>query len=179
MKRFALLILIAVATLPSFSLAQVKEKKVASFSAVSRPRNLSDSALLDLVQKQTFRYFWDFAHPVSGLARERSNIAFDYGDEVVTSGGTGFGVMSVIVATERGWISRDTASKFLLKLVKFLWKADAYHGVFPHWLDGGTGKTIRFSRKDDGGDLVETAYLFQGLLCVRQYFNGNNQVERQ
>ena len=143
----------------------------------SQQKNLSDSALLDLVQKQTFRYFWDFAHPQSGLARERSNVT-DYGPETVTIGGTGFGVMSVIVATERKWISRDTAAKFLLKMVKFLVKSPTYHGAFPHWMDGTTGKTIPFSRKDDGGDLVETSYLMQGLLCARQYFNADNPVER-
>src|SRR4029078_9046207 len=93
----------------------------------SRPKNLSDSALLDLVQKQTFSYFWDFAHPVSGMARERSNVAFNYGNEVVTTGGTGFGIMSIIVAAERKWITRDTAAKMLLKMVSFLSKADAYH----------------------------------------------------
>ena len=143
-----------------------------------RPKNLSDSALLDLVQHQTFKYFWDFAHPVSGMARERSNQTFGYGDNVVTTGGTGFGVMSIIVATERKWIFRDTAAKFLLKMVDFLYKANAYHGVFPHWMDGATGKTIPFSRKDDGADLVETAYLFQGLLCARQYFNADNKTEK-
>jgi hypothetical protein len=142
-------------------------------------KNLTDEQLLDLVQKQTFRYFWDFAHPVSGLARERSNRAYDYGDEVVTTGGTGFGVMAVVVAAERKWITRDTAAKFLLKMVRFLAKADAYHGVFPHWLNGATGKTIPFSRKDDGADLVETSFLFQGLLCVRQYFNENNRTETE
>jgi hypothetical protein len=143
----------------------------------SQQKNLTDSALLDLVQKQTFRYFWDFAHPVSGLARERSNVT-DYGPETVTIGGTGFGIMSVIVAAERKWISRDTAAKFLLKMTRFLVKATTYHGVFPHWMDGATGKTIPFSRKDDGGDLVETSYLMQGLLCARQYFNADNPVER-
>ncbi len=148
------------------------------FDPVSRPKNLSDSALLDLVQKQTFRYFWDFAHPVSGLARERSNENFGYGHETVTLGGSGFGVMSVIVATERKWIGRDTAAKFLLKMVSFLLKADSYHGAFPHWLNGTTGKTIPFSRKDDGADLVETSLFFQGLLCARQYFNGDNQTEK-
>jgi hypothetical protein len=131
-----------------------------------------------VVQKQTFRYFWDFAHPVSGMARERSNTSFNYGDEVVTTGGTGFGIMATIVAADRKWISRDTAAKQLLKMVKFLFKAQAYHGVFPHWMDGATGKTIPFSRKDDGADLVETSYLFQGLLCARQYFNQDNPVER-
>src|SRR5580765_718558 len=117
----------------------------------SQKQNLSDSALLDIAQKQTFRYFWDFAHPVSGLARERSNIA-DYGHETVTIGGTGFGIMSVIVAVERKWITRDTAARFLLKMAKFLVKSPTYHGAFPHWMDGTTGKTIPFSRKDDGGD---------------------------
>src|SRR5688500_13544680 len=89
-------------------------------SANSRPKNLSDSALLDLVQKQTFRYFWDFAHPVSGMARERSNKTKQYGDEVVAVGGTGFGIMSLIVATERKWISRDQAVERMTKLVDFL-----------------------------------------------------------
>ena len=150
-----------------------------AFNHVTRPKNLSDTALLELVQKQTFNYFWAFAHPVSGMSRERSNTAYDYGDEVVTSGGTGFGVMSVVVAADRKWITRDTAAKFLLKMVKFLGKANAYHGVFPHWLNGATGTTIAFSRKDDGADLVETSYLMQGLLCARQYFNNNSNVENE
>lgn len=155
------------------------QKTAPVFDPVKRPKNLSDSALLDLVQKQTFRYFWDFAHPVSGLSRERSNVSYGYGGETVTIGGTGFGVMSVIVAAERKWISRDTAARFLLKMVNFLLKAESYHGVFPHWMNGETGKTIPFSRKDDGADLVETSYLFQGLLCARQYFNTSDPVERE
>jgi len=159
------------------TLAQVS-KTVEPFDPKNRPKNLTDSALLDLVQRQTFRYFWDFAHPVSGMARERSNTDAGYGHETIAVGGTGFGIMSLIVAVERKWISRDTAAKFLLKMIRFLVKAESYHGVFPHWMDGSTGKTIPFSRKDDGGDLVETSYLMQGLLCARQYFNADNPVER-
>ncbi|MXV14266.1 glucoamylase family protein [Hufsiella ginkgonis] len=142
-------------------------------------KGLTDSELLDLVQKQTFRYFWNFAHPTSGMARERSNSAYEYGRETVTSGGTGFGIMAVIVAAERKWVARDSAARFLLKMVKFLDKADSYHGVFPHWMNGETGRTIPFSRKDDGADLVETSYLFEGLLCARQYFSQDNPVENQ
>lgn len=141
--------------------------------------NISDSALLDLVQRQTIKYFWDFAHPVSGMARERSNTSFDYGDEVVTTGGTGFGVLALIVGAERKWIPRDSVANRLLKMLKFLYKADSYHGVFPHWMNGATGKTIKFSRKDDGADLVETSYLFEGLLCARAYFNADNKVENE
>ncbi len=148
-------------------------------AVTGRPENLPDSALLDLVQKQTFRYFWDFGHPVSGLARERSNVAFNYGHEVVTTGGTGFGVMAIVVATNRKWITREQAVERLLKMVQFLSKANSYHGIFPHWLNGETGITIPFSRKDDGADLVETSYLFEGLLCARQYFNGNNPKEEE
>lgn len=141
--------------------------------------NLTDEQLLNLVQQQTFRYFWEFGHPVSGLARERSNVAFDYGDEVVTTGGTGFGVMAIIVAAERKWITREAAVDRLLKMINFLRKADHYHGIFPHWLNGATGKTIPFSRKDDGGDIVESSFLFQGLLTARQYFNQNNEKETE
>jgi len=170
-----LLIYFAPVQLTAGQLSQKKDAK----GKIGIQKNLSDTALLTLVQKQTFKYFWDFAHPVSGMARERSNPAYGYGDEVVTTGGTGFGVMATIVAVERGWITRDSAARHLLKMVAFLSKADAYHGVFPHWLNGATGKTIPFSRKDDGADLVETSYLFQGLLCVRQYFDQDNNVESQ
>ncbi|MDR6337024.1 hypothetical protein HNQ91_000046 [Filimonas zeae] len=149
-------------------------------AAMAQPKKgLSDTALLDLVQKQTFKYFWDFGHPVSGLSRERSNESFNYGHEVVTTGGTGFGIMAVIVAANRGWVKREEAVKRLLKMTDFLSKADSYHGVFPHWLNGATGKTIPFSRKDDGGDLVETSFLFQGLLCARQYFTANTPDENR
>jgi hypothetical protein len=144
-----------------------------------RQHDLDDDALLELVQRQTFRYFWDFAHPVSGLARERSNLAFGYGPETVTTGGSGFGVMAIVVAAERGWIGRAEAVERLLQMVRFLQRADSYHGILPHFLNGETGRTIPFSRKDDGGDLVETSFLIAGLLCVRQYFDGTDAEERE
>ncbi|GHV47613.1 hypothetical protein FACS189499_05430 [Clostridia bacterium] len=168
MKKLCFLLLCMIAIMPA-SFAQYK-------AGNSR---LSDSALLDLLQQKTFKYFWDFAHPVSGMARERSNVAYDYGDEVVTTGGTGFGVMAMIVAADRKWLPRDTIAARLLKMIRFLSKANSYHGVFPHWMNGSTGATIPFSRKDDGADLVETAYLFQGLLCARQYFTNDNAVETE
>jgi hypothetical protein len=147
--------------------------------AVERPLDLDDDALLERVQKQTFRYFWDFAHPVSGLARERSIPAFGYGPEVVTTGGSGFGAMAIVIGVERGWIARPEAAGRLLQIARFLLKADSYHGVLPHFLHGETGRTVPFSRKDDGGDLVETAFLIAGLLCARQYFQRDTAEERQ
>lgn len=172
-KFFICLLLMTIST------ASFAQKSKSQVSTVTIQKNLSDDALLDLVQRQTIKYFWDFAHPVSGMARERSNVSFNYGHEVVTTGGTGFGVMALIVGAERGWLGRDTLVRHLLKMVRFLQKADSYHGVFPHWLNGETGKTIPFSRKDDGADLVEHSFLIQGLLTARQYFNKDIPSERE
>jgi len=133
---------------------------------------LSDSALLTLVQQRTFNYFWKFAHPVSGLAPERTVTP-----DTVTIGGSGFGVMSILVGIERGFITREQGLDRLLKIVNFLFTAEHYHGIWPHWMNGATGQTIPFGRKDDGGDVVESAFMFQGLLCVRQYFTGNSEKE--
>ncbi len=179
MKKLSLIIICLYFSLLATAQISGAEETPYTIPVVGIIPGLSDEEILDVVQRQTFRYFWDFAHPVSGMARERSNKAYDYGNEVVTTGGTGFGVMSTIVAVHRGWISRDSATKHLLKMVKFLSKADAYHGVFPHWLHGATGKTIPFSRKDDGADLVETSFLFQGLLTARQFFNRDNSAETE
>ncbi len=141
---------------------------------------IPDSVLLDLVQSQTFRYFWEFGHPVSGLARERSNHAFNTSYDVVTTGGSGFGVMSIIVGVNRHFISRQQGVERLNKIVSFLTdSAHRYHGAFPHWMNGSTGATIPFSKYDDGADLVETSYMMQGLLCARQYFNENNAAENK
>lgn len=143
---------------------------------VARPL-LTDDALLEKVQRETFRYFWDFAAPGSGLARERSNRT-DYGPEVATIGGTGFGVITIVIASARGWITRAEAIGRLDTLTAFLARADRFHGVYPHWMDGATGRVIPFGEDDDGGDIVETAYLFEGLLTARQYFDRDDPAER-
>lgn len=149
-----------------------------TWPAVTVSHSASDEALLDLVQRQTFRCFWDLAHPVSGLVRDRSDVHPLYGPDAVTTGGSGFGVMSIVTACSRGWIGRGEAVERLGLVVRFLERAESYHGIFPHFLDGRTGRTIPFSRKDDGGDIVETAFLFVGLLCARQYFRTDAPAER-
>ena len=134
---------------------------------------ISDDELLTLVQERTFRYFYDFAHPESGLARERNSSG-----DVVTSGGSGFGLAGFPVAVERGFISREDALAHCTKVVDFLAdKAERFHGAYSHWLDGKTGKAIAFSTKDNGADLVETAFLIEGLLVLRQYFSGASAEE--
>lgn len=128
---------------------------------------IGDSALLDKVQKQTFKYFWDFGHPVSGMARERNTSG-----DLVTTGGTGFGIMAIVAAVNRKFISRTAGVTRVLKITDFLTNScTQYHGAFAHWINGASGATIPFSTDDDGADLVETSYLMQGLLTARQYFN--------
>ncbi len=135
---------------------------------------ISDNALLDLVQQQTFKYFWDYGHPVSGLARERSNAT----PETVTSGGSGFGVMAIVTAINRGFITRSQGLTRIQTIVSFLKNiVPKFHGAFSHWMNGTTGVVIPFSINDNGADLVETSYLMMGLLTARQFFNGADANE--
>jgi hypothetical protein len=135
---------------------------------------ISNDSLLTLVQKKTFDYFWNYGHPVSGLARDRFG-----GGNVVTSGGSGFGLMAMLAGIERGFISRQDGFERINTIVNFLISpsTDRFHGAYPHWLNGVTGEVYPFSQKDNGGDLVETAFLMQGLLTAKQYFKNGNSAE--
>lgn len=141
---------------------------------------LTDEQLLDTIQYRTFQYFWDGAEPVSGLARERYHVDGDYPQNdkhIITSGGSGFGLMALIVGMERGFIKRVEGIERLEKNLEFLEKSDRFHGAWSHWLNGETGEAKPFSKKDNGGDIVETAYLVQGLLTMKQYLNSGSPEE--
>jgi hypothetical protein len=136
-------------------------------------QQVTDDELLTLVQQQTFKYFWDFAQSSSGMARERNTSG-----DLVTTGGSGFGIMSIIVAIERNFISRPQGLERLGKILTFLESADRFHGAWPHWINGNSGKVIPFSPEDNGGDLVETSFLIEGLVTFRQYLNPNSPEEQ-
>ena len=136
--------------------------------------------LLDRVQKETFGYFWEGGEPVSGGARERIHMDGEYGEydkDIITSGGTGFGVMATLVGIERGFISREEGYDRLRKLTDWLGSSDRFHGAWPHWWTPD-GKSASFSEFDNGGDIVETSFLAQGLLAARQYFKKGNEAEQ-
>lgn len=143
-----------------------------SLDSTDKFPRISDDELLDLVQRQTFRYFWDFGHPLCGLARERNSSG-----DIVTIGGSGFGVMSIIVGMERAYITRADGLTRLEQIMHFLETCDRFHGAWPHWLNGATGKVVPFSTLDNGGDLVETAFMIQGLLAIREYLNETDTRE--
>lgn len=139
---------------------------------------LPDEPLLDIVQRQTFKFFWEGAHPVSGLAPDRCTIHANAADDKIAIGGSGFGIMAIIVAVERGWITREAAVERINRMLDLLTTATCYHGAYAHFVNGRTAATIPFFRKDDGGDLVETSFLCMGLLCARQYFDRDTRAEQ-
>jgi len=159
----------------------VKQVTIAEEAEMHPDKFESDSVFLDYIQKVHFNYMWEGAEPNSGLARERihlDNVYPENDQNVVTTGGSGFGVAGLIVGMERGFISREDGVRRLHKIADFLTKADRFHGVWPHWIDGPTGKVKPFGQKDNGGDLVESAFLMQALLCVRQYMDPNVAEEK-
>jgi hypothetical protein len=171
MKKYLLLMLLIICS------SLFAQNKRASLDPIAS----NDTALFRKVQAATFQYFWEGAEPVSGLARERvhlDNIYPQNDQDVVTSGGGGFGVMAILVGIERGFITRAQGVKRLETILQFLETADRFHGAWPHWWNGKTGKVKPFSKYDDGGDLVESSFMLQGLLCVRQYFKNGNQQEK-
>jgi hypothetical protein len=175
MKKNILIISVAILLTQCGESRQAVGKDSVKFDSVE------DQRIFDEVQKATFQYFWDGAEPNSGLARERFHVdgVYPQNDKhIITSGGGGFGVMAILVGIERGFITREEGLARLERIVKFLETADRFHGVWPHWWNGETGKVKPFSKKDDGGDLVETSFMLQGLLCVRQYFAEGSDREK-
>lgn len=155
-------------------------------------RGLPDHELLDIIQRQTLRYFWDHGHPVNGMARERKmGEAYTHYDcdETVTTGGTGFGIMGMLAGAERGWLPRHEVRGRIEKIVGFLEHAETHHGVFPHFIDSKSGRANFFRTaivdgveytvplEECGGNIVETAFLVMGLLSARQYFSQDMKAE--
>ncbi|HVG16623.1 MAG TPA: hypothetical protein VM935_16735, partial [Chitinophagaceae bacterium] len=137
-----------------------------SIKKVNPVLSTEDEKLFMEVQRASFQYFWEGAEPKSGLARERFHVDDVYPENdkmIVSSGGSGFGVMAILVGIERGFITRQEGLERMEKIVRFLETADRFHGAWPHWWNGETGKVKPFSTKDNGGDLVETSFMIQGL----------------
>jgi len=152
--------------------------RLSSFSkpASATTKAMSDDELLTMLQEACFRYYWEGAHPVAGTTLE--NIPGD--DRIAATGASGFGIMALIVGVDRGFITRQQGLERLAKITTFLENAPRYHGVWSHFMDGTTGQTLPvFDMFDNGGDLVETAFLMEGLLAARQYFNGPSEAERK
>jgi hypothetical protein len=143
--------------------------------ATASTRELSDDELLTMLQEACFRYYWEGAHPVSGTTLE--NIPGD--DRIVATGATGFGIMALIVGVDRAFITREQGIQRITQILDFLEKVPRYHGAYAHFLNGYTAESLPvFGMFDNGGDLVETSFLMEGLLAARQYFKGGSEAEQ-
>lgn len=149
-----------------------KAEFITAYDTSDKFPRIPDDELLTKVQQQTFKYFWDYAHPGCGLARERLGSG-----NTVTTGGSGFGISAIPVAVSRGFITREAAAERMRKILAFLSGAERFHGAFPHWINGDTGKAIAFSTKDNGADLVETAFLIEGLLTAQAFFDKADEAD--
>lgn len=183
MRKITVLLLVTLLLATIFACNENKSDKENQKPDDNRPMSFtSDGEFLDYIQKTHFNYMWAGAEPTSGLAPERIHIDGNYPQndaDVITTGGSGFGIAGLIVAMERGFISRNEGVDRLHQIADYLAKADRFHGVWSHWIYGKTGKAKPFSQKDDGADLVESAFLIQGLLIAREYFKNGNESEKQ
>ncbi len=177
-KIFALLVMVLVAFACSKSSSSESFNPDPVDNDPDPVQTLTDEEIMDLTQRETFKYFWNFAHPVSGAAKERYHpLNPTLNQNVVTTGGTGFGLMAIIVGIERGYITRSEGLAKFQTILNYLETANRFHGAWPHWMDGNSGNVIPFSPQDNGGDLVETAFLAQGLICVKEYFKNGSTEE--
>ena len=139
----------------------------------------TEEELLDLVQKDAIKYFWDYAETNSKLARERYHTDDPSNDaNIVTTGGSGFGLMTILAGIDRGFLPRSEAVARLQTNLDFLENADRFHGAWPHWMNGTNGDVVPFGTKDNGGDLVETSFICQALICIREYFKDGTEEEQ-
>jgi len=147
-----------------------------STTATASTHPMTDDELLTMVQEASFQYYWDGAEPNSGLARE--SIPGD--PDLIAVGGSGFGIMALVVGADRGFAPRDLIVDRLLRITNYLAHADRFHGAWPHFLSGRTGHIVpAFGIYDDGADLIETSFMMQGLLTARGYFTRDTQKERR
>lgn len=143
---------------------------------------LSTETMLDSVQYRSFLYFWEGGKPYQGMTPERIHLDGGYPSHeagIVTSGGTGFGIMALLTGMHRGWISAEEGYKRLEEITTFIEQADKFHGAMPHWWQANNKQAIPFGTMDDGADLQETALLMQGILCAVQFYAGGTAQEQQ
>lgn len=165
-----------------FTLSSCAQRKKQTYNPdLKIKKNLTDIDLLDLVHKQTFQYFWDGAEPTSGAGRERFHVDNVYPENdknTVATGATGFGLMAILSGIDRGYVTKKEGLDRLNKILDFLSKADRFHGAWSHWINGETGKVRPFGKKDNGGDLVETSFIAQALICINEYYKNGTEPEK-
>lgn len=177
MKKKKLIISSILGIFSAFSCSRSNDFVPSYTSSAPISTQYTDDQLVTMVQKDVLKYFWDYAEPNSKLARERYDTDQPSTDATtITTGGSGFGLMTILVGVKNGYVSRQEAVSRLTTALSFLTVTSRFHGAWPHWINGSTSNVQPFSALDNGGDLVETSYLAEGLICIREYFKNSTDV---
>ena len=134
----------------------------------------TDDSLVDRLQRAAFGYFERFANPRNGLVADTSRPGSPCSIAVI-----GFALSSYVVATERGWMTREDAASRVLTTLRYLKQsrqgatADAtgHRGFYYHFLDMESGRRVW----DCELSLIDSTLLMAGVLTAGRYFDAGGQ----
>lgn len=135
---------------------------------------MTDNEFLDLVQKRAAMFFWQEADPRTGLVPDRARNFAPRAGRVANLAATGFGLTALIIAQERGWLSRDQVYNRTLTTLQFA-RDRLFHkeGFSYHWLNTRTGAREWNSEVSS----VDTALFLAGALFAGEYYRGTRVAE--
>jgi hypothetical protein len=137
---------------------------------------MSDTDLLDELQRNTFRYFLDQADPGTGLVRDRTEEGAP-----ASIAATGLALACYPVAVERGFLTRKEAIGRTITTLRFFSEsrqgpepdATGHRGFYYHFLDMETGRRALRCELST----LDTALLAAGFLTVATYFDAGSDDE--
>jgi hypothetical protein len=132
------------------------------------PFSKEDEALLDQIEEASFKYFWDQAHPETGIVLDRCKAQNPVTSDLGSIAATGFGLTALCIGEKRGYVVRPNAEARALNTLRFLWKKLPNHrGFFFHFANINTGERLWDSEVSS----VDTAILLCGILTCREHFS--------
>jgi len=130
---------------------------------------MSGAEFVDMVERDTARFFIEAVHPESGLITDNGRISH--------VGSNGFGLIGICIAAERGWITREDAATRVLKILNTFLNTAANRDGMLWWITDAATATKNVY--NGSYDVVETAYVIDGALVCKQYFDGDAEDERK
>ncbi len=127
---------------------------------------LSDDQLLLEIQRRAVLFFWERAHPITGLVNDRAN---NFGADrytISSCAATGFGLAALPIGIEHGWLGRKDALNRAETTLRFLLSMPQVHGWMPHFISNDNGARVDNSEYSS----IDTALLVAGALVCVQYF---------
>ena len=164
----------------TFSIGALQPQNIVfrSNGKVNYPLTPAEESMLDSIQHKTFLFFLNEHHPIKGIVKDRT-----LSTAPCSIAATGFGIPCFAIGAERKWITRDQAAAITLKILNFFITSiqstakdvTGYKGFYYHFLkmDSGTREwNCELSS-------VDTGLLMMGIIFARNYYNKDNESEKQ